>query len=43
MITQLVLNYGLGYWSAGTRLADSAVVSGQGLDVGDLPQYIVCF
>ncbi|KAJ4500684.1 WLM domain-containing protein [Lentinula lateritia] len=32
--------YGDGYWSAGTRLADSAVVSGQGLDVGDLPQYI---
>ncbi|KAJ3815123.1 WLM domain-containing protein [Lentinula lateritia] len=32
--------YGDGYWSAGTRLADSAVVSGQGLGVGDLPQYI---
>ncbi|KAJ3874554.1 WLM domain-containing protein [Lentinula edodes] len=32
--------YGDGYWSAGTRLADSAVVSGQGFDVGDLPQYI---
>ncbi|KAE9407704.1 WLM-domain-containing protein [Gymnopus androsaceus JB14] len=32
--------YGDGYWSAGTRLADSAVVSGQGLDTGDLPEYI---
>ncbi|KAJ4476244.1 WLM domain-containing protein [Lentinula aciculospora] len=32
--------YGDGYWSAGTRLADSAVVAGQGLDIGDLPEYI---
>ncbi|KAF9069241.1 WLM domain-containing protein [Rhodocollybia butyracea] len=31
---------GMCYWSAGTRLADSAVVPGQGLDIGDLPEYI---
>ncbi|KAJ3801820.1 WLM domain-containing protein [Lentinula aff. detonsa] len=32
--------YGDGYWSAGTRLADSAVISGEGLDMSDLPEYI---
>ncbi|KIK63135.1 hypothetical protein GYMLUDRAFT_197565 [Collybiopsis luxurians FD-317 M1] len=32
--------YGDGYWSAGTRLADSAVISGEGLDTGELPEYI---
>ncbi|KAK7454666.1 hypothetical protein VKT23_011419 [Stygiomarasmius scandens] len=32
--------YGDGYWSAGTRLADSARVSGQGIETGDLPEYM---
>ncbi|THV03234.1 WLM-domain-containing protein [Dendrothele bispora CBS 962.96] len=32
--------YGDGYWSAGTRLADSATVSGQGIEMGDLPEYM---
>lgn len=36
-----LINFSTGYWSAGTRLADSAVVSGQGLDAGELPEYIV--
>lgn len=31
----------LGLWSSGRRLADSARVSGQGLDEGELPEYIV--
>ncbi|KAI0077919.1 WLM-domain-containing protein [Panus rudis PR-1116 ss-1] len=32
--------YGDGYWSSGTRLADSARVGGQGLDPGELPEYM---
>lgn len=32
--------YGDGYWSAGTRLADSARISGQGIEAGDLPEYM---
>ncbi|KAK0204771.1 WLM domain-containing protein [Desarmillaria ectypa] len=32
--------YGDGYWSAGTRLADSAKVAGEGIDPGVLPEYI---
>ncbi|TFK92648.1 WLM-domain-containing protein [Polyporus arcularius HHB13444] len=32
--------YGDGYWSSGTRLADSARMSGQGLEAGDLPEYM---
>ncbi|KAJ3998936.1 WLM domain-containing protein [Lentinula boryana] len=32
--------YGDGYWSAGTRLADSAVISREGLNITDLPEYI---
>lgn len=31
-----------GYWSTGTRLADGTKVSGQGLDTGTLPEYMVC-
>ena len=33
----------VGYWSAGTRLADGARVSGQGHDTGTLPEYMVIF
>ncbi|KAI0635959.1 WLM-domain-containing protein [Trametes polyzona] len=32
--------YGDGYWSSGTRLADSARLGSQGLDAGDLPEYM---
>ncbi|KAL1949510.1 hypothetical protein VTO73DRAFT_8391 [Trametes versicolor] len=32
--------YGDGYWSSGTRLADSARMGSQGLDTGDLPEYM---
>ncbi|KAH7927924.1 WLM-domain-containing protein [Leucogyrophana mollusca] len=32
--------YGDGYWSSGTRLADSARVAGQGIEGGDLPEYM---
>ncbi|KAI0331880.1 WLM-domain-containing protein [Cubamyces sp. BRFM 1775] len=32
--------YGDGYWSSGTRLADSARVGGQGLDAGELPEFM---
>ncbi|EKM58369.1 uncharacterized protein PHACADRAFT_117246 [Phanerochaete carnosa HHB-10118-sp] len=32
--------YGDGYWSSGTRLADSAPVGGAGIDGGDLPEYL---
>ncbi|KAI0775183.1 WLM domain-containing protein [Trametes elegans] len=32
--------YGDGYWSSGTRLADSAHLGSQGLDAGDLPEYM---
>ncbi|KAI6003952.1 WLM-domain-containing protein [Pisolithus albus] len=32
--------FGDGYWSAGRRLADSSVVSGQGIQAGDLPEYM---
>ncbi|KAG6885664.1 hypothetical protein C0993_011428 [Termitomyces sp. T159_Od127] len=29
-----------GYWSSGTRLGDSVKVSGQGIGLGDLPEYL---
>ncbi|KAF8656840.1 hypothetical protein AX16_002388 [Volvariella volvacea WC 439] len=32
--------YGDGYWSSGRRLADSAKVSGDGLDAGELPEFM---
>ncbi|KAG6879883.1 hypothetical protein C0992_010236 [Termitomyces sp. T32_za158] len=32
--------YGDGYWSSGMRLGDSARVSGQGIELGDLPEYL---
>ncbi|KAI0833515.1 WLM domain-containing protein [Trametes gibbosa] len=32
--------YGDGYWSSGTRLADSARVGGSGLDAGAFPEYM---
>ncbi|OAX43141.1 WLM-domain-containing protein [Rhizopogon vinicolor AM-OR11-026] len=32
--------YGDGYWSSGTRLADSARMAGQGIEMGDLPEYM---
>ncbi|KAG1750749.1 WLM domain-containing protein [Suillus lakei] len=32
--------YGDGYWSSGTRLADSTKVAGQGVETGDLPEYM---
>lgn len=32
--------YGDGYWSSGTRLADSAKIAGQGIGTGDLPEYM---
>ncbi|KAL4081832.1 WLM domain-containing protein [Scleroderma yunnanense] len=32
--------YGDGYWSSGRRLADSASVPGQGIKMGDLPEYV---
>ena len=31
-----------GYWSAGTRLADSSKVVGQGVESGEFPEYMVC-
>ena len=34
----------LGYWSSGTRLADSAKIAAQGIEMGELPEYMVfCF
>ncbi|EKM78723.1 hypothetical protein AGABI1DRAFT_41369 [Agaricus bisporus var. burnettii JB137-S8] len=32
--------YGDGYWSSGNRLMDSASVPGEGIELGDLPEYI---
>ncbi|KAG2157884.1 WLM-domain-containing protein [Suillus bovinus] len=32
--------YGDGYWSSGTRLADSVKIAGQGIETGDLPEYM---
>ncbi|KAF9820906.1 hypothetical protein IEO21_01133 [Rhodonia placenta] len=32
--------YGDGYWSSGSRLADSARVGGQSLDTNELPEYM---
>lgn len=31
----------IGYWSSGTRLADSSKVAGEGIGAGDLPEYMV--
>jgi hypothetical protein len=33
--------YGDGYWSAGTRLFDSAEVSGDGIEGGECPEFLV--
>ncbi len=33
----------LGYWSSGKRLVDSARISGDGVQTGELPEYIVIF
>lgn len=30
-----------GYWSSGQRLADSATIPGDGIDVGEFPEYMV--
>ncbi|KAG6337345.1 hypothetical protein ID866_1718, partial [Astraeus odoratus] len=35
--------HGDGYWSSGRRLADSAKVAGQGIEMGDLPEYMVIY
>ncbi|KAF8159577.1 WLM domain-containing protein [Crassisporium funariophilum] len=32
--------YGDGYWSSGTRLSDSARIGGEGINAGDLPEYM---
>jgi len=32
-----------GYWSSGNRLIDSRRVPGEGIEFGDLPEYIVSF
>lgn len=32
--------FGDGYWSSGTRLADSSKVAGEGIGAGDLPEYM---
>ncbi|KAF9524858.1 WLM domain-containing protein [Crepidotus variabilis] len=32
--------FGDGFWSAGTRLRDFATVGGDGIDTGDLPEYM---
>ncbi|KAF9247276.1 WLM domain-containing protein [Melanogaster broomeanus] len=32
--------YGDGYWSSGTRLVDSAKIAGQGIEMGDAPEYM---
>ncbi|KIJ20224.1 hypothetical protein PAXINDRAFT_108086 [Paxillus involutus ATCC 200175] len=32
--------YGDGYWSSGTRLVDSVKITGRGIDMGDLPEYM---
>ncbi|KAF8992841.1 hypothetical protein BDQ17DRAFT_1392767 [Cyathus striatus] len=32
--------YGDGYWSSGTRLADSARVDGEGIEATDIPEYM---
>lgn len=32
--------YGDGYWSSGTRLSDSARIAGDGIQEGDLPEYM---
>jgi len=33
----------LGYWSSGTRLADSVEIAGEGIEMGELPEYMVMF
>ncbi|KAI9574627.1 WLM-domain-containing protein [Boletus coccyginus] len=32
--------HGDGYWSSGTRLADSAEIAGEGIGMGELPEYM---
>ncbi|KAH9945164.1 WLM-domain-containing protein [Epithele typhae] len=32
--------YGDGYWSSGSRLSDSAVIRGEGLNADELPEYV---
>ena len=37
----IMLTMNTGYWSAGTRLADSSRVGGQGIELGECPEYMV--
>lgn len=42
LITQFFcLSWNIGYWSSGSRLADSAQVGGNGIVDYDLPEYVV--
>ena len=38
-MNQLIDN--AGYWSSGSRLADSSKIKGQGIEAGDFPEYMV--
>lgn len=42
-LTLYFLHCVLGYWSSGTRLVDSAKIAGQGIEMGELPEYMVVF
>ncbi|KAG8218691.1 hypothetical protein J3R82DRAFT_4359 [Butyriboletus roseoflavus] len=42
-LTPHFLHHVLGYWSSGTRLVDSAKTAGQGIEMGELPEYMVMF
>lgn len=39
--TTLLIAFLQGYWSSGQRLSDSAEIGGQGIDSGELPEYMV--
>ena len=42
-LPKLMANFCVGYWSSGTRLADSARVAGEGIEEGNLPEYLVSY
>ena len=39
----LIRSFFKGYWSSGTRLSDSARITGDGIQEGDLPEYMALF
>ena len=41
LLSSYLISFFKGYWSSGARLSDSARIAGDGIEEGDLPEYVV--